>query len=255
MQVHRRFLRSLAAAAACAIFLPLSASAATLTVELNNGSGVTAVGAINRFDQDGNLRRPVDPKAVIDQPQLDARATNAGSGRWVFQNLQPGKYDLVIFAGGKVRIEGFQYAPVLEFDPFVDPTATVEDDDRDFVFDHVKNSRHYENKVVPLYVAGDDKVIRVLVMLIRDQATSYTPGAGTIRHEIWQYSWQYGGWVKEKRTRVIDRLLLQVSELRRWTWLWDSKLGGIELKSQPVTLQYELPTRTSPAKLQGLYPY
>jgi len=162
----------------------------------------------------------------------------------------------VICAGDKVRIEGFQFAPVLEFDPTTWRDATVEDEDaREYGLDHSRKSQHYENKVVPLYLGGDERVIRALVMLIRDKPTSYKPGAGTIRHEIWQYTWQYGGWAKEKRTRVLDRLLLQVSELRRWTWLWDPKLGGIEVKGEPVTIEYEVPRGTDRAKLQGLHPY
>jgi len=231
---------------------PLPAATLTVTVDYR---GVTAVGAIDRFDQDGNLRKPVDAEAVIDRPQLDYQAVNAGNNQWVFKDIKPGKYDLVLFGPGKVRVEGFRFAPVLEFDPFVDAGSEVAEEDREYVWDHAKNSRHYENKVVPLYLAGDDKVIRVLVMLIRDQPTSYKPGSGTIRHEIWQYTWQYGGWAKEKRTRVLDRLLLQVSDLRQWTWLWDHNLGGIEVKDQPVTVQYKLPTEGGKVKLKGLYPY
>jgi hypothetical protein len=95
----------------------------------------------------------------------------------------------------------------------------------------------------------------VLMMLIRDERTTYTPGAGTIRHELWQYSWHYGGWEKEKRTQVLDRVLLPVSELRQWTWLWDAKLGGIEVKAAPLVIQYQLPQKSSVKTLQGLYPY
>ena len=94
-------------------------------------------------------------------------------------------------------------------------------------------------------------------MLIRDKATSFEadfPGAATIRHEIWQYSWNYGGWEKERRTRILDRSLLHRDELRKWTWLWDPKLGGIEVGAEPASIKYQLP---SPAdrRLKGLYPY
>jgi hypothetical protein len=228
--------------------------AAKVTVDLGNSQGVTLVGALNRWDQDGNPRRPVDPKAKIDAPRVDAAATRVGDNKWVFENLPPGRYDLLIMAQGRVRIEGWHYAPVLEFDPFLPPDATTDDDTRRFITEHVENSRHYENKVVPLYMGGDAKVVRVLVMLIRDKPTSYEPGAGTIRHEIWQYTWTYGGWEKQRRTRVMDRILLQVSELRRWTWLWDPRLGGIEVKGSPRALRYELPTGSAARKLKGLYP-
>lgn len=232
-----------------------AAEAARLTVDLGNARGVTLVGAIHRWDEDGNHRRPVDPKAKIHAPHVDAKAVNTGDNRWVFNDLPPGRYDLLIMAGDRVRIEGFQYVPVLEFDPFLPPDATVDDDTKESITEDVEKSRHYENKVVPLCMAGDKKAVRVLVMLIRDKPTSYTPGAGTIRHEIWQYTWQYGGWQKERRTKVLDRLLLQVSELRRWTWLWDPKLGGIEVKGAPVSLKYELPERSGKRRLRGLSPY
>ncbi|MHC4176972.1 MAG: hypothetical protein ACYSWU_05675 [Planctomycetota bacterium] len=236
------------------------AQAATLTVDLGNAQGVRLVGAIQRFDRDGNLRRPVDPKAKIDAPHLDAKAKRAGENKWVFQYLPPGKYDLLIMARdpatkAAVRIEGWEYAPVLEFDPFFPPDAATDEATRKLITDHIGRSRHYENKVVPLYMGGDKKAVRVLVMLVRDKPTSYKPGVGTIRHEIWQYTYKYGGWQKEKRTRVIDRILLPVSQLRRWTWLWDARLGGIEVKDSPITVNYQLPKKSDKKKLQGLYPY
>ncbi|MBN2477583.1 MAG: hypothetical protein JXB62_23450 [Pirellulales bacterium] len=237
------------------VLRPTAAGAAKLTVELSGSQEVTLLGAVNRFDADGNLRRPVDPKATIDAPAVDFTATRAGRGQWIFADLPPGHYDLLILAAGRVRIEGFRYAPVLEFDPFVAPDAKVDDEVRVFIEEDIKQSRHYENRVEPLYLAGDGKVVRVLVMLIRDQPTSYTPGAGTIRHEIWQYTWKYGAWQKEKRTRVLDRLLLQVSALRRWTWLWDPTLGGIEVGRQPVAIKYQLPGPSAATKLKGLVPY
>ena len=233
------------------VFPVQKAPAAKLTLELEGGQGVTFVGAVNRWDQDGNARRKVDPKARIDAPTVDATAEHLGENKWVFKDLPKGKYDLILMGPGKVRIEGFFYAPVLEFDPFFESDATTTEEAREYIVDHIKKSRHYENKVEPLYLGGNKKAVRVLVMLMRDLPTSYTAGAGTLRHEIWQYTWNYGGWVKEKRTRVLDRLLMQVSEMHRWTWLWDPKLGGIEVKNAPVTLQYDL-GRTD--ELKGMRP-
>jgi hypothetical protein len=232
--------------------------AASLTLNLGKAKDVTFVGAIQRWDQDGNHRRLPDGKAKIDAPTVDAKAANAGGGRWVFKNLPSGKYDLVILAKDRRRIEGFQYAPVNEFDPFVSADASPEDEARDFIVADIKKSPHYENKVEPLWLAGDKKTVRVLVMLLRDKPTSYegeSPGAATIRHEIWQYSWNYGGWQKEKRTKVMDRLILHRDELRKWTWLWDTKLGGIDVRNKPVSIEYELPRPTDKKRLKGLYPY
>jgi hypothetical protein len=234
------------------------AFAAELTVDLGNGQNITFVGAIQRWDKDGNHRNLPDQKAQIDAPAVDATAEKTAGDKWMFKNLSAGKYDLVVLAKDRVRIEGFQYPPVKEFDPFFPTDSTVDEETRDFIIDDIKKSPHYENKVEPLYLGGDAKAVRVLVMLIRDKPTSYeneSPGAATIRHEIWQYSWNYGAWQKEKRTKVMDRILMPRDQLRKWTWLWDSKLGGIEVKDQPVSVGYELPKSPSEQQLKGLYPY
>jgi hypothetical protein len=220
-------------------------SAAELTLELGNSQNVTFVGAIQRWDQDGNHRSQPDEKAKIDAPAVDAAAEKISDGKWVFKNLPAGKYDLVIIAKDRIRIEGYQYAPVKELDAFISPESAVDDETREFILDDIMKSPHYENKVIPLCMAGDKKAVRVLVMLIRDKPTSYeseSPGAATMRHEIWQYSWNY-------------RILMHRDQLRKWTWLWDEKLGGIEVKDRALNIKYELPTSSSSQKLKGLYPY
>jgi hypothetical protein len=237
---------------------PAGAAVARLTVALGNASDVTFVGAIQRWDEDGNHRRPPDPKAKIEAPYVDAKATNAGGGRWVFEKLPKGKYDLVILAKERRRIEGFQFVPVKEFDPFFPSNATVEAEAKEFIVADIGKSPHYENKVEPLYLGGDKKAVRVLVMLLRDKPTSYESdfaGAATIRHEIWQYTWNYGGWQKEKRTKVLDRVILHRDELRKWTWIWEPKLGGIDVQEKPLTIKYDLPRRSNEKKVKGLYPY
>jgi hypothetical protein len=255
MQRHHNLHVLLPLAVMGLLSLPASAPAGTLTVELQNADEVTSVGAFQRWDRDGNLRKNVNPKAAIERPEVDATAVKDGENRWVFKDLPPGKYDLVILGKGRVRIEGWEYAPVLEFDPFLPATATAKPDAREFIVDDIKRARHYENKVEPLALGGDDKAVRVLVMLLRDLPTSYTPGAGTMRFEIWQYTWNYGGWVKEKRTRVMHRVLLQVSELRQWTWAWEPALGGIEVAKEPVIVKYKVPSKEERRKLTGLHPY
>jgi hypothetical protein len=247
---------------AAVIFLPCLAAAGAaggrLTVVLDNAKDVTLVGAVQRWDENGNHRRLPDAKAKIDAPAVDAKAVDAGRGRFAFQELAKGKYDLVILTKDRRRVEGFQYVPVNEFDPFFPPDAAVEAEARRFVVADIGKSPHYENKVEPLYLGGDEKAVRVLVMLVRDKPTSYEgdfPGAATIRHEIWQYSWNYGGWQKEKRTKVMDRVMLHRDELRKWTWLWDPRLGGIEVGDKPTEIKYELPRPLGEKKLKGLYPY
>lgn len=231
------------------------ARAATLSIEIEGSQQVILVGAVERWDQDGNHRRPPDPNAKIDAPHVDHKAQAAGGGRWVFNDLPAGTYDLVILAQPRLRVEGFTFVPVREFDPFFPGDATTDAETRAFIVNHIQQSRHFENKVEPLYLGGDKQAVRVLVMLIRDQPTSYEPGVGTIRHEVWQYTWRYGGWEKEKRTKVLDRVLLPVAELRQWTWLWDPKLGGIKMGTEPLSIRYKLPQPGSSRELPGLYPY
>ncbi len=77
-----------------------------LTIEIRGGAKVKFVGAVDRWDQDGNPRKPVNPKAKIEAPEVQAVAQEAG-GSWVFRNLAAGKYDLVILAGERLRVEGF----------------------------------------------------------------------------------------------------------------------------------------------------
>jgi hypothetical protein len=256
----RHWTRILAGLAAVLLpcFVPGGAADARLTVKLADSQGVTLVGAIQRWDEDGNHRRTPDPKAKIDAPAVDARAVDAGGGRWVFAKLPKGKYDLLILAKDRRRVEGFQYVPIAEFDPFLPPDAAVDAETRRFIIADIGKSPHYENKVEPLYLGGDKKAVRVLVMLLRDKPTSYegdSPGAATIRHEIWQYSWHHGGWQKEKRTKVMDRILMHRDELRKWTWLWDPKLGGIDVRDKPMVIEYALPRPSGDKKLKGLYPY
>jgi hypothetical protein len=235
-------------------FAVTRATAAKVTVDLGKAQGITSVGAIQRWDEDGNHKRLPDGKAKIDAPYVDASATNEGRGRWVFKNLPKGTYDFVIFAEGFRRIEGFQFVPVHEFDPFIAPTAKVEEETRDFILDHIKQSPQYENIVEPLYLAGNKKAVRVLMMLVRTKPTTFEeiPNAATIRHEVWQYSNQYGGWQKDKRTKVIDRIIMSRNDLSKWTWLWDPKLGGIEVGSKPLTIPYAMP-KSGDTTLKGQY--
>ena len=114
--------------------------AAKLTVELDDWRGVTAVGALERWGADGNRRRAVDPKAKIDAPPVDFSAVAAGNNRWVFDDLPRGKYDLLIMAEGRVRIEGFSYAPVLALDPFFPPDATTDERTAKLITSDIKKS-------------------------------------------------------------------------------------------------------------------
>ncbi len=214
-----------------------SAPGGELTVELGKSAGVTLVGAIRRWDGDGKARVPVDPQARIDSPRVDARAEPGPNGRWVFHDLAEGQYDLVVLAAGRIRVEGFSYPPINEFDPFLSADARApEDDTEDWIVRDIARARHYENKVSPLFMAGEEKQVRILVQLVRDEPTSFDSDFGapaaTVRHEIWQYTHHYGGWVKDRSTKILDRVLMARSEFRLWTWVWQPRLGGIKVGEQ-----------------------
>jgi len=236
------------------------APAGELVLKLRNDAGVTFVGAVQRWDADGNPRRPVNPKAKIDRPEVTAEARRRDAHTWVFAKLPPGRYDLVILAKDRVRVEGFHYPPVREFDPLLPPTARGPDDEtRAMILKHIAKGKHYENKVDALFLAGDGKEVRALVQLVRDQPTSYDAEVGfavaTVRHEVWQYSYRYGAWTREKATKILDRVLLPRAEFRRWTWAWEPRLGGIEVRDgAAAVVEYDFPGRFDPNSGRGWFP-
>jgi hypothetical protein len=244
---------------ACLVWGLAAAPAGELSVSLGESPDVISVGAIRRWDDGGKPRFPVDPKAKIESPRVDAWAQRRDGGRWIFPNLAGGTYDLVILASPRIRVEGFRYPPITEFDPFLAPDAKPPDDEtRETITKDIVKARHYENKVTPLYLAGGDKQVRILVQLVRDQPTSFDGDFGapvaTVRHEIWQYANNYGGWVKDRRTEVIDRVLMAKSEFHRWTWVWEPKLGGIEVGKKAASASYELPRRFDSKTSRGWFP-
>jgi hypothetical protein len=247
-----------AGAASLFAWRPAGASGGDLSVDLGRSAGVSFVGAMNRWDADGNPRKAVNPKAVIQAPEVTARAVRRGGNRWVFKGLPPGRYDLVLLARDRMRVEGFHYPPVTEFDPILPATGKAPEEAGAWIVKDIGRAQHYENKVTALYLAGDDKQVRVLVQLVRDKPTSYDAEYGqpvaTVRHEVWQYTYRYGGWAKDRRAKILDRILLGNREFQRWTWVWEPRLGGIEVGKKTVQVSYELPGRFDPKTARGWLP-
>ncbi len=247
---------------------------------------VSFVGAIYRWDPDGLPRKADGTARVAEEraeapdikaPWVDYRAVNQGGGKWVIESLPAGTYDLIIVkAGAKQRFEGWRYAPVLDFEAFFPPDAkvlrdkdidgkmeTVEDEESlTFVDRTIRQSKHYENKVVPLYFGGNyrkgqvrPKQVRALVMLIRDEGTTLDGTSATMRFEIWQFEDRSGGYVKQKRTHVLHRIIMPRGELAQWTWLWDPALGNINVEKKGDTkVEYTIPDPDD-STLKGLRPY
>jgi len=268
--------------------LSLSAWAGGLTIELSGDtSDISFVGVIYRWDPDG-LPKKADGSIRVAQeraeapdiaePWVDYRAVNKGDGKWTVDSMAAGVYDLIIIKNNrKQRFEGWRYAPVYDFEPFFPPDAKVlrdkeengvkkeqveDTDSLKFVDKQIRESKHYENKVIPLYFGGSykkgqvrPKQIRVLVMLIRDEGTTLDATSATMRFEIWQFEDRSGGYVKPKNTHVLYRHIMDRNVLRQWTWLWDPALGDIKIeKSGTATVKYTIPDPKN-TELKGLLPY
>ena len=245
-----RFTSPLTVIAVYFLFMSVS-FAANLTVELDPPlDAVSFFGAARRWDSDGNPLVEIDTKAKITEPQVDKVAEKIANNRYVFKDLTPGVYDLVIIqANKKIRREGWRYAPVLDFDPILPPNSKVEKYDEDSgklvedaetieaITKEIKGSRHYENRVEIIAMGGippkkgdrTTKTVRVLMRLIRDQETSLDMDSATYRIEIWQFDNKNGSFVKNKKTQVMHRILMPRDELNAWKWDWYPSLGNIDV--------------------------
>lgn len=252
-------IRPYSVAGILAALLPLaSGSGGEIRVTITPEDRVQEIGVVRRFDAIGMPVREVDPKAKFHAPYRDQTATG---GSAVFRNLPLGKYDVILFLDDGTRIEGYHW-PI--FDEFEDPAlpgfrTPPPDEVAELVREKIAAGRYYENKIEPLAMGGDEEQVRVLVQLLRDERTSFDGMFGepvaTLRYEIWQYDNQFGGWVKERQTRLLHRLIDGKSRMRKRTWLWDPKLGGLELREpgDRVQLDYRLPAK--PKEVPGLHPY
>lgn len=232
-------------------------AAAEIAIKLEPGDRVAWFGIVRRFNDDGTLARPVDPKATFDRPYCDRRIEGFG-GR--IDGLKPGIYDLIVFLKDGTRLEGFHWPVFGEFDDPRDaafsrrPPEEVES----LIKDQIAQTAYYENKVTPLAFAGNDERVRVLMQLLRDKPTSFDAEYGapvaTLRYEIWQFTNHFGGWTRDKQSKVLHRILEAKAKTHRRTWLWDRALGGIRLADrQPAgNIRYEIPADLS--KLPGLRP-
>ncbi len=235
--------------------------AGELSLVLEGGERFELVGLVRRWDELGLPLQRVNPKARIDAPELAVRLEPVSSGRYVARDVPDGVYDLCLVDRRRAaRLEGFHFPPIIDFDPIWRTPPRPPAEAVTFVCRWIQKSRFYENKVTPLCVAGNDRAVRVFVQLLRDAGTTYDAQCGapvaTLRYEFWQFTNRLGVWDKERRNRVIYRLILPRAELARWQWLWCPRLGGIEVKGK-VELKLTLPSATDPdvvGLLSGLKP-
>ena len=81
------------AAAGIAVAAWSLVGAGDLIVDLGKAVDISMVGAVQRRDEEGKLRFPVDPKAKIAEPRVNARAVRQGSGKSIFRNLPPAAFE------------------------------------------------------------------------------------------------------------------------------------------------------------------
>jgi hypothetical protein len=232
-------------------------SAGELSVTIEPVDRVASVGLVRRFAADGTLLQPVDPKAKFEAPHRDAVAERVPA---TFGDLQDGTYDLIVFLKDGTRLEGF-YIPVFDEleetggDRFSHPPP---EDAEAEIRKQIKASRHYENKVTPLFLRGDDDQVRVMMQLLRDDPTSFDAEFGapvaTVRYELWQFTNRFGTWSRDRKSKVLHRVLESKDRLRKRRWLWTSELGGIRIANEMPRQKasYRLPERLN--DLPGLQP-
>jgi hypothetical protein len=232
-------------------------SAGELLVTIEPAGRVASVGVVRRFDGDGTLLRPVDPKAQFEAPHRDAVAERVPAK---FGDLLPGTYDLIVFLKDGTRLEGF-HIPVFDEleeaggDSFSHPPPEEAEAE---IRKQIKAGRYYENKVTPLFLRGDDEHVRVMIQLLRDEPTSLDAEFGapvaTVRYELWQFTNRFGTWSRDRKSKVLYRVLESKDRLRKRRWLWTGDLGGIVITdiAPRQKVIYRLPERLS--DLPGLQP-
>jgi hypothetical protein len=78
--------------------------------------------------------------------------------------------------------------------------------------------------------------------------------AATVTHEVWQYTNRYGTWSKERKPKILNRLLLADKEFQYWTRVWEPAFGGIAVKTGSVRVSYTLPTKFDAETMRGWLP-
>ena len=199
------------------------------------------------------------------------------TGTFEAKELPLGIWDLVVETPWG-RLEGVDMTPILsEYDALIPAEYRTEDlglpakgaftdEDRQWIERQVLEVKRYESRVRILALRGTADVAVVLVELTQEQpfvgekgdpsTHSGSSRAGsrgdevTWRIEKWVYEKKYGGWV-QFRTRVLYRRRVPRAEWQVWGWQFEPALGGFAItedRTEPVTIEFEIPDRPDPAK-------
>ena len=231
--------------------------AGELTISIEPAERVASIGVVRRFGEDGKLLRAVDPKATFTAPHRDAKSESVPA---TFRELPEGTYDVIVFLKDGTRLEGFHMPVFDELDETgtesfsQPPSEEVQTEIRRLI----KVGRYYENKVTPLFIRGNDERTRVLVQLVRDEPTSLDADFGapvaTVRYELWQFTNRFGSWSRDRKSKILHRVLEAKDKFKQRRWLWTSDLGGqrITHDAPRQKLTWRIPERLN--TLTGLNP-
>ena len=237
----------------------------------------------------------INPKAKMDKPETPFVGTIEENGAFRIERLPYGTYDLVLLTKDARRFEGFHLELSRKFEEVANVADQYEDEDEDpdaldedeedmeapegeskkgakkkgkpgispemekLIRKQISKMRTYENKKRAIAMIGNKKRATVLMMLLRDKATTYDGDFGapvaTLRWEIWTWTNWYGGWTKDRDPKLLHRVIMDSRKLRTRAWIWDRALGGVRVKEGEATapILYTVPKQYTEA--DGLVPY
>jgi hypothetical protein len=221
------------------------------------------------FSVHGRLTPPERAKSAFLWERASDRtapvAIDPATGAFEASDLPLGLWDLVVETPWG-RLEGVDMTPLLsEYDVLIPPQYRTEDlglpskgeftdEDRKWIERHVLEVKRYESRVRILALRGTADVAVVLVELVQEEPFVGEKGDEvTWRVEKWVYEKKYGGWA-QFRTRVLHRRRVPKAEWETWGWQFEPALGGLavtEDRTEPVTIEFEIPDRPDPAKGLG----
>ena len=165
---------------------------------------------------------------------------------WVVPNLAPGYYDLYISTDDGV-VEGANMKIINEIDEEEVPgkdAPELTEAGRKALADYCMKTKIWENNRRILAIAGHARRACVLIEKLMTADTSLPSDQPQLfwRPEVWHFENHYGGWVKIKRTIVLERERLPVATWETLRYRFVPALGGLHVQtSEPLVVEYQLP--------------
>lgn len=204
---------------------------------------------------------------------------DTAKGTYVVDSLKPGKYDFVVetkegrIEGVELKVRGEADQPTydlevatgkltterFDIEQYLEEGQVVSDEERGKIIrrklrlakleDRVKKLlkvHRFMDKLRPIWIHGTRQRAVVLMELIRDRAFYASKGAEAIwRIESWPFVWMRDVWHKPRKgLRVWQRQRLRGDAWSRLGYVFDPRLGGIEVKAgQDTKFDVALPEK------------